>query len=138
MTLRAGHPTRVRLPYLPDGGNYKLLREIRGPGTHHPRYDSTTKEFVVPRNGTNELLAGLIARFSRIEVTVVGVASTTCVAACWDGNPDTVLECECACAGSNHGTGRKLGNEVLPGVSVEHDYTTARYEVTARGAFLLT
>lgn len=111
-----------------DGHGYEelLLRRIV------PKYTRVTAEgayWRVSRSQLRVLQNGLAELFGSVEVRVQGAAQTTCVEACWSGNPDNASECVCACAGSNHGSLEPLGTEVIPGLSIQTDYSVWTYTV---------
>lgn len=138
VTLRPNKTTLVRgLPFKEHGGNYRLLKSIRGPGTREAQWNPERKRFEVPRANSTRLIEGLVEEFGAIRLVVYGHAQTACVRACWDAKPSTAPECVCSCAAANHGTGHPIGPEVAEGLSVAHEYTKATYEVDANGWHLV-
>lgn len=116
----------IRMPYAKD--NRAWLNRVAGRDPH-VAFNDADKSWRVKRNRFERLIAALAARWGSVQVTQFGSHQTTCVAACWNGNPDKVAECECACAGSNHGAGTPAGREVTPGLSILTDYSRYTYRV---------
>lgn len=133
VTIRPNKPTAVNLPFQPGGENYRLLKGIRGPGTREPRWNPAEKVFEVPHAGTDRLIEGLVEEFGRVRVVVFGHVQTVCVRECWNAKANRAWECVCSCAGANHGSGHPLTHEVADGLSVEHGYSVARFDVDAAG-----
>lgn len=90
------------LPWRGSGAWYGLLREIIGAGKQVKHLGGGV--FSVARAHTTELIQGLAEELGSVVVEQHGGA-TSCVAECWNANPDTAHTCECGCAGSNHGQG---------------------------------
>lgn len=123
----------LAIPWRGDkSANYEWLREICGTRTK-PRYDRICKRFTVARTHTAHVLSELIIEYGRVFIVHCGYKSTTCVAACWDANPDSVIDCECGCAGLNHGSGAPMGFEMKNGLSVHHEYVVSKYYITSKG-----
>lgn len=57
---------------------------------------------------TPKLINELAVLFGGIRVVQHG-GVTLCVEPCWNASPDTSWDCECSCAGRNHGTGHPIG-----------------------------
>lgn len=112
VTIRPKARTEIRgLPWTgKPSDNYELIEEyIDASQRGQVRYASGS--FSVARGHTQALIAGLARRFGQVHVIQYGGVNT-CVEACWDANPETVALCECACAGSNHGSYKPLGKVV--------------------------
>lgn len=133
MTLRPGERASIQLPWRGSStANYDWLKEVCGERTR-PLYDRQAKRFLVARPHAQHVLDALVDEFKQVLVVQYGHAATTCVEPCWNARPDTVTDCECGCAGANHGSGSPIGREVKDGLSVSHELTRATYLVTASG-----
>lgn len=133
MILKPGKRASIALPWRGSpSANFEWLKQVCGTRTR-PAYDRKSKRFLVARNHTKHVLDALVAEYGAVEVTQYGNAKTTCVEQCWDARPDTVTDCECACAGANHGSGGPMGNHVEEWLSVRYEYTRANYLVTSDG-----
>ncbi|MGR4009867.1 hypothetical protein [Leucobacter sp. 1207-22] len=117
--------------------NFDWLKDVCGKRTR-PEYDRQSKRFLVARPHTRHVLDALVDEYGEVLVHQFGYAATTCVEACWDANPDNVIDCVCGCAGLNHGSGHPLGMQVAPGLSVHQELAEATYIVTANGTTVLT
>ena len=133
VTFRPNQPTTVWLPFRAGGANYRLLKDIRGPGTREAHWNPRTKLFEVPRTNGDQLVDGLIDEFGSVRVTIYGHSTATCVRECWTADPRTAWDCVCKCAGSNHGSGFPMGREVAEGLSVENQYTVSEFVVDESG-----
>ncbi|HAM23833.1 MAG TPA: hypothetical protein DCQ04_16520 [Actinobacteria bacterium] len=112
----------VRLPYLPDGGNYALLHEFCGQRTT-VSFNNTKQAFEVAAPHLQEIVTGCLDHFGEIDLTTEHYAQQTCVEKCWMANPNTALSCVCGCAGLNHGTKAPFDRLILDGtVSVQGEY----------------
>lgn len=118
----------IRMPYAKD--NRTWLNKIAGRDAG-VAFNKDTKTWTVKRTRFERMIEALAARWGMVEVTQFGSSQSKCVSACWNGNPDRVWECECSCAGSNHGSGVPIGKEVKPGLSVSTEYTQYTYQVRA-------
>lgn len=133
MILKPGERASIDLPWRGDSrANYEWLKAVCGSRTR-PQYDPATKRFLVARVHAQHVLDALVEEYERVLVAQFGHTATTCVEHCWNANPDTAIECECGCAGTNHGTRQPLGSEVAPGLAVKHDLNRALYLVTSAG-----
>lgn len=132
VTLRPGARTTVKLPFRAGGGNFDLLKRIRGERTH-PAYNRQSRLFEVARDAGDQLIRGLVEEFGSVCVVIHGNAKTTCVSECWSANPDNVWNCVCGCAGANHGSGHPMGVEVVAGLSVENQQSRATFIVDRYG-----
>lgn len=127
-TKRDGR-VRVRLPYQSGSANYDLLRDILRPSTVQIKYSSAERLFSVARTHAPHLIQGLAARFGSVTVRQYGWKQTTCVDQCWNARPETAWDCECGCAGTNHGSGHPLRHLVNSALSVEGEYTVNEWVV---------
>ena len=133
MTLKPGERASIELPW--RGGpkaNFEWLKAVCGTRTR-PKYDKTTRQFLVARVHAKHVLDALVAEYESVLVTQYGHVATTCVEQCWNARRETVIDCECGCAGHNHGSGHPLGKELAAGLSVEHELNRALYVVSAAG-----
>lgn len=133
MILKPGERASIALPYRGNpSANFDWLKEVCGDRTR-PQYDRASKRFRVARAHTQHVLAALVDEFSQVHVTIYGHTRTTCVEQCWNARPETIADCECGCAGANHGSREPMGRQVQRGLSVQHDLTSAKYKVTRQG-----
>jgi len=133
IVLRPGRRASIFLPWRDSSSaNFIWLKEVCGQRTR-PTYNATTKRFEVARKHAQYVLDALVEEYGKVEVVQYGNIATTCVERCWSANPNTVIDCECGCAGLNHGVGQPLGEEVTAGLSVQNDLVSATYIVTADG-----
>lgn len=127
-------PGKRGLIYLPWRGsrraNFDWLKDVCGSRTR-PEYDRDAKCFLVARQHTDHVIKALLGEYGSVQVQQYGHQKIACIQQCWDANPSTHLDCECSCAGYNHGSGHPLGVQVQPGLSVEHDYSIAEFKLTA-------
>lgn len=105
MTIRPnGKRTEIRnLPYEGPGRGYAVLDAIIG-ASRKGQVQYVGGVWTVSRPHTNKLVHGLAARYGRVKVIQYGGVEK-CVESCWKGKPETSLQCECVCAGRNHGSG---------------------------------
>lgn len=135
--LTPGQRAAVALPWRGSArANFDWLKDVCGERTR-PEYDRTSKLFMVARPHAIVVLNALVDEYGRVRVVQHGDSTKTCVERCWNARPDTAIECECGCAGTNHGSRQPMGLEVKSGLSVQHRMTTVTYEVTAAGWRLL-
>lgn len=125
------HPKYSRAElYLPwKGGpsaNFKWLKTVCGDSTR-PQYDKKKKKFLVARTHTNVVLDALVEEFGRVKVRHFGYQKEACVEQCWNAKPENYLQCECSCAGKNHGSGSPMGKEVSEGLSIQGEYVLHAY-----------
>lgn len=122
--------------YLPWRGNpranFEWLRCVCGDRTR-PEYDRQSKRFYVARGHIQHIIQALVEEYGSVKVTQYGYRSTTCVQQCWNANPNSYLQCECGCAGRNHGSGVPMGHEVQSGLSVEYDLSVWEYQISRDG-----
>ena len=128
-------PTRrraaqVAIPYADD--NRAMLTDLLWPANVRLTWKREIRRWLVARSHADILIQALADRFGRVTVTQEGSIRTTCVSECWTANPATSSQCECSCAGTNHGSGHALGPEVAPGLSVQNDRTLYVYTVLGR------
>lgn len=91
------------------GGNYALLEEaIDASRRGQVDYSKRARTFSVARAHTDNLIRFLADHFGHVHVLQFG-GLARCVSACWNADPDTAWECECSCAGSNHGSRQPIG-----------------------------
>jgi hypothetical protein len=111
VTVRPGARTEIRgLPWGRPGEGYEIIGEaIRA--SRRGQVEYAHGAFTVARSHTVELIEALAARYGRVQVIHHG-GLTKCVAECWRARPDTAYECECSCAGANHGSKHPLGRIV--------------------------
>lgn len=137
VTLHPGERAIFKLPWRgSSGANYDWLKAICGERTR-PKYDSESKSFLVARPHAQYVIDALVKEYGRVKVMQFGHTATTCVEQCWNAKIETIAECECGCAGSNHGSGRPLDTMIQSGLSVQQEFTKATYVVTASGRTLL-
>jgi hypothetical protein len=110
------HGARTEIRDLPWTGSpratYALLEDAIGASRRgQVQYSRSTRAFSVARAHSGQLILSLADRFGHVHVIQHG-GQTRCVSACWNADPNTAWECECSCAGSNHGTQRPLGRIV--------------------------
>lgn len=112
VTIRPGGArTEVRgLPWEGPGAGYRIVGEAID-ATRQDQVKYAHGSFTVARARTESLILSLAKRYGRVHV-VQFAGQTKCVAACWAAKPETALECECSCAGVNHGSGRALERTV--------------------------
>ena len=133
MILKPGERASIALPWRgSSNANYDWLKGVCGDRTR-PKYDPATKRFLVARAHAQHVLNALVEEYGHVLVTQFGHTATTCVEQCWNANPDNAIDCECGCAGTNHGSKVPLGSEVVPGLAVKHDLSQATYAVTKQG-----
>ena len=133
MILRPRERASIALPYRGSPrANFDWLKEVCGDRTR-PRYDRSSRRFLVARPHAQHVLAALVDEFNQVFVTIYGYTRTTCVERCWNANPETIADCECGCAGANHGSRHPMGTQVQQGLSVQNDLTSAEYVVTKQG-----
>lgn len=118
----------IRMPY--NIGNRTWLNDVAGRDAGVD-FNKVSKTWTVKRSRFQRMIEALATRWGAVEVTQYGSSQSKCVPACWNGNPERVWECECSCAGSNHGSGGPHGKEVKPGLSVSTEYSEYTYVVTA-------
>lgn len=117
MTLRPGKRAEVRgLPWTgKPSETYALLEDLIGASRRgQVLYDRQTKAFSVARSHAVELINGLAATYGQVHVIQYGGVEK-CVEACWNARPETAIDCECSCAGANHGSQRPVGRIVAEG-----------------------
>lgn len=137
VTLSPGERAVFKLPW--RGGssaNYEWLKAICGERTR-PKYNPISKCFLVARPHAQYVIDALVKEYGQVKVTQYGHTSVTCVEKCWNAKLETIAECECGCAGANHGSGRPLDTVLQGGLSVQHELTKAVYIATASGRTLL-
>lgn len=122
---------RTEIRGLPWSGrprdSYAMLEDaIKASRRGQVDYDKEGRFFSVARAHTGPLIAYLGERFGEVKVVQHG-GLARCVSACWDADPDTSWECECSCAGDNHGSGRPIGRVVVH-VGAAGDLAVARAE----------
>ena len=121
--------------YLPwrgsAGRNFEWIKTVCGKLTR-PQYDKEKRRFMIARAHTDLVLEALLEEYSCVKVDHYGFAKTTCVEQCWNANPENFLQCECSCAGQNHGSGHPMGKEVISGLSIQGEYVLATYVVGSR------
>lgn len=127
---RDGH-VRVRLPFRPGRENYRLIEDLLEPTRVRVEYDRSERVFTVPRSHAGDLIEGLAQEFGQVLVRQYGWNRVTCVSACWSANPDTAWDCECGCAGTNHGSKHPLKHIVDSELSVDGDYTLHEWIATS-------
>lgn len=133
VVLKPGERASINLPWRgTPNANYEWLKDVCGNRTR-PKYDPTTKRFLVARVHAQHVLDALVEEYGRVIVIQFGHAATTCVEQCWNANPNNAIECECGCAGTNHGSKVPFGREVTPGLAVKHELSQATYVVTKDG-----
>ena len=119
---------QITLPFAAHGGNYLLLHELT---SNRVSVDYLRGHFYLKRTHAAKVIYGLAARGYEVHVTQDGYRRITCVAACWNANPDNAFDCECGCAGMNHGSGQPLSHEVNSELSVDGEYTRQQYVVSS-------
>jgi len=130
LPVSGGRRARVHLPFQTGSANYDLIRDLLAPDVVQIKYERAAHVFTVARHHAQDLIDGLARHFGEVEVRQYGWRRTTCVEQCWNAKPESAWDCECACAGTNHGTRTPLAQLVAPGLSIEHDYTVHEYVVT--------
>jgi hypothetical protein len=136
VTLRPDDRASIKLPWRGSSeANYSWLKEVCGPRSR-PKYDPALKCFLVARSHTQRVIDALVKEYDQVSLIQFGHTATTCVEQCWNANPDKVIDCECSCAGTNHGSGVPLGKEIQDGLSVRHEFTQAEYIITSSGRHL--
>lgn len=117
VTVRPGGArTEVRgLPFTKAGDGYRIIGEAIG-ATRKGQvdYDKSTRAFTVSRSHSTTLITALAAKYGSVTVIQHG-GTTKCVEACWNAKPASAWECECSCAGDNHGTRNPIGPIVSAG-----------------------
>lgn len=106
VTIRPnGKRTEIEnMPWEGKGGGYKVLDELIS-ASRRGQVDHNKGVWSVSRHHTNAVILGLAARYGRVKVIQYG-GTEMCVEACWkSGYPENAWECECSCAGKNHGSG---------------------------------
>lgn len=114
VTIRPnGARTEVRgLPFTGRGGGYAILGSAIGASRRgQVRWDPTRSCFSVARTHTGLLISSLAERYGQVQVIQYG-GLARCVSACWSADPETAWDCECSCAGDNHGSRRPIGRVV--------------------------
>jgi len=97
------------LPWSGPRGGYKVVEDAIGASRRRQvKYDPSSKFFTVSRRHTRVLIEALGARYGRVHVIQHG-GTDKCVAACWKADRDTAWQCECSCAGDNHGSQHPIG-----------------------------
>ena len=107
VVIRPRRRTEIRgMPWEGKGQGYRLLADaIKASRDGQVKYED--RVFTVSRPHTAAIVKFLAGRYGHVRV-IQYAGQTKCVAACWGASPDTALECECSCAGENHGTQRPL------------------------------
>lgn len=119
---------QIKLPYQKPPRNLNLLKDICGPRSR-VTYNQMGYFEIAPIH-LQKLIVKLPSTLGeRLEVDLYGAKQTKCVAKCWDASSTTKWECECSCAGTNHGTGQPLDKQVSSDLSISTDYTVARYVI---------
>lgn len=137
VVLRPGERASVELPWRGSpSANFEWLKEACGARTR-PIFDRESKRFLVARPHVSHVIDALVDEYDQVLVVQYGDTASTCVEQCWNAKAETVADCECGCAGANHGSGHAMGKEVQAGLSVGHEFTSATYLVTAAGWRLL-
>jgi hypothetical protein len=104
VTIRPNSRTEVRnLPFEGPGAGYRVLANMFG-ASRRGQVEYVRSVWSVSRPHTNAVVFGLAERYGRVKVIQYGGVEK-CVEACWKGNLETALDCVCACAGRNHGSG---------------------------------
>ena len=116
----------IRVPYAK--GNRQWMNNAAGRDAGVD-FDRVTKTWTVRRSRFARMIEALADEHGSVLVTQYSASQSKCVESCWTGSPNRAWECECSCAGSNHGSGWPLGNEVKPGFSVATDYSEYSYVV---------
>ena len=115
VTIRPnGARTEIRgLPWTGrPGDTYAVLEEaIDASRQGQVQYSHQGRFFSVARSHTHSLIAYLAERYGHVHVIQHG-GLAKCVSACWTADPESAWECECSCAGSNHGSGHAIGRIV--------------------------
>ncbi|MCS6557322.1 hypothetical protein NYQ31_02800 [Curtobacterium flaccumfaciens] len=105
--IRPKQRTEIQhMPFEAKGAGYKILEDMIGASRRgQVEYSFSTRTWSVSRPHSNAVILGLAARYGRVKVIQHGGVEK-CVEACWkSGHPEKAWECECACAGRNHGSG---------------------------------
>lgn len=107
----AGARTEVRgLPFGKAGDGYNIIGDAIC-ATQRGQVKYENRAFTVSRPHTTRLIEALAVKYGAVMVIQHG-GTTMCVSACWNADPDSTWECECSCAGENHGTREPLGRVV--------------------------
>lgn len=133
LILKPRERASISLPYRGNPhANYDWLKQVCGDLTR-PVYDRQSKRFQVARTHVGHVLEALVEEFSTVHVSIYGNTRTTCVERCWNAKLEAITDCECGCAGANHGSRGPMGKEVEQGLSVQHELTRADFIVTSQG-----
>lgn len=88
---------RIRLPF--DQHNRAWLKAGR---RTEPVWDVSEKCWEVPKAWFNDVVRAALERYGRLYVIQPYREQEVCAPACWNA---VGHECQCSCAGENHGTG---------------------------------
>lgn len=118
-------PLRIRLPYRPKYANRSLLEQACESHARVKYIGAGT--FTAPRSRLRQILDAIRHEFHQsVILELHGATQTSCDYRCWSANPDTWMDCECHCAGSNHGSGAPFETQPSPTFSIHTDYTVSR------------
>lgn len=92
-----GERPRIRLPF--DQGNRAWLKDGR---RIEPVWNASEKCWEIPKKWFNEFVRAALDRYGRLYVIQPYREQEVCAPACWNA---VGHECQCSCAGENHGTG---------------------------------
>lgn len=118
-------PLQIRLPYRPNHANRILLEEACGSRATIKYIGEGT--FNAPRTHLRPIIDTVLQEFQQpVCLEIHGSTQTTCDHRCWSANPDTWMECQCHCAGSNHGSGVPFETQPSPTFSIHTDHTVSK------------
>lgn len=105
VVIKPGERTKIHyLPFTGKGAGYSTLGGMFG-ATRRGQVGYEDGVWSVSPAHTDKVVFGLAKLYGRVRVIQHG-GLEKCVQQCWEkGNPEKALECQCSCAGRNHGSG---------------------------------
>lgn len=92
-----GERPRIRLPF--DKANRAWLK---GDKRTEPVWNASERYWEVPKKWFNDVVRAILDRYGQLYVIQPYREQEVCAPACWNA---TGYECQCSCAGENHGRG---------------------------------